>query len=107
MEHLPLEATDWGSVEEERQPGATGHAISKTRSYADVRVRFIEYTPGYLADHWCSKAHVIYCIAGEISIELDNGHRLNVRKGMSLATEQDGTRHRLSSDIGAVIFVVD
>jgi|GEM_PF-4387406 len=24
----------------------------------NIRVRMVEYTPGYLADHWCNRGHI-------------------------------------------------
>ena len=105
--HVPLEATDWSLVEEERQPGESGHATSKTRMIGSARLRLVEYTPGFVANHWCMKGHVIYCVAGEVTVEVKDGSDVSIRKGMSLVTEADGSPHRLSSVIGALLFIVD
>ena len=104
---LPLEPTDWSLVEEVRQTGASGHAICKTRRFGDVRVRLIDYTPGFVAALWCSKKHVIHCIAGSITVQMKDRPGISFQEGMSLVTEDTGPPHRLSTEIGAVLLMVD
>lgn len=107
FEHLPLELTDWDALEADRQPGAAGHAMIKTRNYPGIRVRLVEYTPGYVADHWCPRAHLLFCIAGQASVEIKDGERLILRRGMTLSTGREAPPHRIISDSGAVLFIVD
>jgi len=45
--------TDWSYVEPTRHEGQIGTATWRTREFGGVRVRMVEYTPGYVADHWC------------------------------------------------------
>jgi hypothetical protein len=37
----------------------------------EIRVRKVEYSAGYKADHWCKKGHIILCTEGEMETELD------------------------------------
>ena len=64
--HIPFEAIDWSTIEESEHPGVIGVARWRTRQFGDVRVRMVEYSPGYVANHWCQKGHVVLCLEGEI-----------------------------------------
>ena len=66
IRELPFEVTDWSNVAATTHPGETGTALWRTRQCGDVRVRMVEYSPGYLADHWCRKGHFLLCIDGEL-----------------------------------------
>ena len=48
-------------------------AYWRTQDFAGVRVRMVEYTPGYISDHWCNKGHVLLCLDGELETELEDG----------------------------------
>ena len=61
---VPFGTTDWSGVETTEHPGVTGKAIWRTREFGNIRVRLVEYTPGYLADHWCDKGHILLCVEG-------------------------------------------
>lgn len=73
----------------------------------DVRIRMVEYSAGYLADHWCSKGHVLFCFDGELITELADGRRFTLAAGMSYQVADDAEPHRSSTAIGARLFVVD
>ncbi len=75
MTDIPFEATDWGAVERTEHKGETGVAYWRTRNFGAIRVRMVEYSPGYRADHWCSKGHILLCLEGELHIELRPGAR--------------------------------
>ena len=107
IKDLPLEVTDWSAEEGERHAGETGHAIWKTRQFKDIRVRLVEYSPGYSADHWCSKGHILYCIAGVVTIRFSDGRAFQLHAAMSMEVEDDSSSHRLSTAIGGLLFIVD
>ena len=67
----------------------------------------VEYSPGYIADHWCSKGHVLFCIAGELHTELADGRTFQLTPGMSYQVADDTDAHRSSSRTGATLFIVD
>ncbi|KAA2265230.1 hypothetical protein F0L68_05125 [Solihabitans fulvus] len=99
--------TDWDDVERTEHPGETGLAYWRTRQFGDVRVRMVEYTPGYVADHWCSRGHVLLCLAGELRTELADGRVFDLRPGVSYQVADDAEPHRSSTATGATLFVVD
>ena len=104
---LPLFTTAWADVPETEHPGEHGHAIWRTQNLGDVRIRMVEYTPGYLADHWCSKGHVVLCVAGELETELADGRRFTLTPGMSYQVGDGEPGHRSSTKAGATLFIVD
>ena len=104
---IPFVVTDWGEVPQTEHPGETGKAIWRTRHFGDVRVRVVEYTPGYTADHWCSKGHILYCLEGELHSQLRDGRTFTLRPGMSYRVADHAEAHRSSTVAGARLFIVD
>lgn len=104
---LPFNTVDWPSVEQTEHTGETGAAYWRTMQFGDLRVRQVEYTPGYLADHWCSKGHVLFCIAGQLDTELEDGRRYTLTPGMSYQVADNAEAHRSSTTEGATLFIVD
>jgi hypothetical protein len=104
---MPFVLTDWSQVERTEHTGETGTAYWRTRSFGDIRIRIVEYTPGYLADHWCSKGHVVLCLEGEIDTELKDGRKFTLKPGMSYQVADNAEAHRSSTVTGAKLFVVD
>jgi hypothetical protein len=107
IKNIPFEATDWSAVKRERHSGETGYADWKVRQYGDIRVRLVEYSPGYKADHWCLKGHILYCIDGGMITTLKNGRSVELRKGMSYQVEDDNYPHSSYTKNGAKLFIVD
>ncbi|QNM95629.1 DHCW motif cupin fold protein [Chitinimonas koreensis] len=104
---IPFGTTDWSQIEATEHPGETGLAYWRTATFGDIRVRMVEYTPGYLADHWCSKGHILLCLEGELETELADGRRFTLRPGMSYQVADRAEPHRSSTAVGARLFVVD
>ena len=107
MTDIPFGTTDWSALEATEHQGETGTAYWRTRQFGGIRVRMVEYTPGYLADHWCAKGHILLCLEGELHTELDNGRKFILTPGMSYQVADDAEAHRSSTPIGAKLFVVD
>lgn len=107
MTHIPFGTTDWSTIERTEHPGETGTAIWRTRQFGAIRVRMVEYTPGYRADHWCVKGHILLCVAGRLHTELEDGRRLTLEPGMSYQVADHAEPHRSSTDTGATLFIVD
>ena len=80
---LPFTLTDWDKVETVVYPGETGEAIWRTLDIGDIRVRVVEYSAGYLADHWCDRGHILYVLEGELTSELKDGRSVVMTPGMS------------------------
>lgn len=107
MADLPFEAVDWAAVEPVTYAGEQGVAHWRTRQFGEIRVRMVEYSPGYRADHWCEKGHVLLCLEGELHTELRDGRVVELRPGMSYQVGDGSEAHRSFSPAGAKLFIVD
>lgn len=105
---LPLTVTDWAKVEPTLHSGETGQAVWRSFNVGELRVRLVEYTSGYLADHWCDRGHVLYVLEGELDTELRDGRSFTLTAGMSYQVSDFGdAAHRSSTRTGAKLFIVD
>lgn len=104
---IPFGTTDWSKVERSEHQGESGIAVWRTQRFGDIRVRMVEYTPGYLADHWCEKGHILLCLDGELTTELEDGRIFVLKPGMSYQVADKAEPHRSSTSIGARLFIVD
>ncbi len=107
MTDIPFTVQAWAEVEATEHAGTTGKALWRTRQFGEIRVRMVEYTPGYLADHWCEKGHVLLVLEGRLETELEDGRRFTMTPGMSYQVADRAEAHRSSTDIGAKLFIVD
>jgi quercetin dioxygenase-like cupin family protein len=107
MTGIPFGATDWPTVARTEHHGESGTAYWRTQDFGSIRVRMVEYTPGYLADHWCVKGHILFCLEGELHTELEDGRTFLLRPGMSYQVADNAEAHRSSAPIGAKLFIVD
>jgi hypothetical protein len=104
---IPFEVTAWADIPPTEHPGTTGTATWRTRTFGAIRVRLVEYSPGYLADHWCSKGHVLLCLEGTLDTELKDGRRFTLTPGQSYQVADDEEPHRSATATGARLFIVD
>ena len=104
---IPFGTTDWSEVEATEHKGEHGVAHWRTRQFGSIRVRLVEYSPGYLADHWCSKGHILLCLEGDLHTELRDGRSFVLQPGMSYQVADGAEPHRSSTAKGAKLFVVD
>ncbi len=104
---VPFGVTDWASVPVTEHPGETGVALWRTRQFGDIRVRMVEYSPGYLADHWCERGHVLLVLEGELATELKDGSIHVLRPGQSYQVADGVAPHRSRTSGGARLFIVD
>jgi len=107
MTGITFSTTDWSKVEQTEHAGESGLAYWRTRQFGSIRVRMVEYTPGYFADHWCEKGHILFCLEGELHTELKDGRRFVLQPGMSYQVADHAEPHRSSAPVGARLFVVD
>lgn len=107
LSDIPFCTTDWSLVERTEHKGEHGIAWWRTQRFGDVRVRMVEYTPGYLADHWCTKGHILLCMEGELHTELEDGRKFTLRPGMSYQVADGAEPHRSCTETGAKLFIVD
>jgi len=104
---IPFGTTDWSTIDAIEHPGEHGSAFWRTRQFGDIRVRLVDYSAGYLADHWCSKGHILLCLSGELHTELADGRRFLLTPGMSYQVADGAEPHRSSTPTGARLFIVD
>ena len=108
---IPFDTTDWSKMEPTRHAGTTGEALWRTRHVGSaenqIRVRMVEYTPGYVADHWCQKGHVLLVLEGELETTLADGRVFLLKPGMSYQVADGAEAHMSRTTTGAKLFIVD
>jgi quercetin dioxygenase-like cupin family protein len=108
MSDIPFGTTDWSIAPETHHAGTTGSATWRTKQFGAIRVRMVTYSPGYLADHWCSKGHILLCLEGELTTELEDGRTFVLKPGMSYQVADGAEPHRSrTGPVGAKLFIVD
>jgi hypothetical protein len=104
---IPFGITDWSQLARTERKGERGSAHWRTRHFGAVRVRMVEYSPGYLADHWCVKGHILLCTEGELHTELEDGRTFTLKAGMGYQVADNAEAHRSHTERGATLFIVD
>lgn len=107
LSNIPFCTTDWREIEPVKHSGETGYALWRTQQFDNIRVRIVEYSKNYLADHWCNKGHILLCLEGELLTELDDGRSFTLKPGMSYQVADHAEAHRSSTILGAKLFIVD
>lgn len=98
---------NWSRIKSTSHPGVAGIAQSRAKQIGDIQARFVSYSVGYISDHWCKKGHIVYVVSGTVRIEHDSGELYNLSPGMSYYVADGDDAHRLTSDEGAEVFIVD
>jgi hypothetical protein len=107
MLNFPFEVTHWDQIPEEMHKGETGTARWRTRTFGEIRVRKVGYSPGYRADHWCSKGHIVLCLEGELHSEGKDGRMQVLKPGMTYQVADDVLPHRSYTETGVKSFIVE
>jgi quercetin dioxygenase-like cupin family protein len=107
MSAIPFGITNWATIEPTEHKGETGAAFWRTCHFGQIRVRMVEYSPNYLADHWCSKGHILLCLQGELETQLQDKRKFTLTPGMSYQVADNTEAHRSYSRDGATLFIVD
>jgi len=107
MTNIPYQIIDWENVERTEHKGERGVSYWKTIQFEGLRIREVEYGAGYIADHWCEKGHIIYCIEGEVINELDDGTKSTLTPGMSYMVSDGLSSHRSVSEKGGKFMIID
>src|SRR3989337_1884195 len=107
MSAIPFGTTDWSEIAATEHKGETGVATWRTRQFGDIRVRMVDYSPGYVADHWCRKGHILFCLDGEMTTDLEDGRSFTLTAGQSYQVADDDGAHRSHTARGARLFIVD
>ena len=107
MTPVLFETIDWSAIEKTEYKGETGTAFWQTIQKDGVRLRIVEYSKGYLADHWCRKGHIVHCLEGDFISELDNGESFLLTKGMTYIVSDNVSSHRSTTTNGVKLLIID
>lgn len=107
MSHIPFQTIDWSAIEKTEHKGERGTAYWQTIQLPGLRIRLVEYSKGYLADHWCQKGHIVHCLEGEFVSELDTGEQVKLEKGGTYVVADELSSHRSMTENGVKLLIVD
>jgi hypothetical protein len=107
MKNILFGTTDWSKIIPTEHKGETGMATWRTQQFDTIRVRMVEYSAGYRADHWCNKGHILLCLEGELHTELADGREFILTPATSYQVADNAEPHRSYTKIGAKLFIVD
>lgn len=105
--NIPFQTICWTTIPKVEYKGETGTASWQTVQFPGLRIRIVEYSKGYLADHWCQKGHIVHCLEGEFISEEQNGDKLTLKKGMTYVVSDDLSSHRSFSKNGVKVMIID
>lgn len=107
MTSIQYQTINWQLVEATEHKGETGTSFWRSHQFDDLRIRIVDLSPGYLADHWCQKGHIVYCLEGEFESELATGERFTLTKDMTYVVSDNLSSHRSYSKNGAKLLIID
>ncbi len=107
MSNIPFQTIDWSSIQKIEFKGETGIAYWQTIQFPGLRIRLVEYSTGYLADHWCQKGHIVHCLEGEFISELSTGEQITLSKGQTYVVSDELSSHRSFAEHSAKLLIVD
>ena len=107
MSKIPFQKIDWSAIEKTKHIGETGTSFWQTMQFPGLRIRLVEYSEGYLADHWCQKGHIVHCLEGEFVSELISGERIKLGKGETYVVSDELSSHRSMTKSGVKLLIVD
>lgn len=105
--NIPFQTIDWSSVPKTEHKGETGIAYWQTLQFEGLRIRLVEYSKGYVADHWCTKGHIVHCLEGDFFSELFGVEKFKLTKGMSYVVTDDLSSHRSTTVNGVKLLIID
>ncbi len=106
-ENIPFSVINWDTIEKVDYPGERGNAFWQTLNFPGLRVRIVEYSAGYIADHWCQKGHIVHCLEGEFTSELANGTSFKLTKGMTYIVSDELSSHRSVTETNVKLLIID
>jgi mannose-6-phosphate isomerase class I len=105
--NIPFQTIDWTNIPKTKHKGETGVAYWQTIQFQGLRIRIVEYSPGYKADHWCEKGHIVYCLEGEVTNEQKEGKTSILTQGMTYVVSDDLSSHRSITKTGVKLLIID
>lgn len=107
MTNIPFQTINWDNIEKREHPGETGMSFWQTVNFPGLRVRIVTYSAGYIADHWCQKGHIVQCLEGDFTSEMENGEPFYLSTGMTYTVSNNLSSHRSVSKNGAKLLIID
>ncbi len=107
MSQIPFQFIDWSDVEKVKYKGEQGYCIWQTIQYPGLRIRLVEYSNDFIADHWCEKGHIVHCVSGEFVTELKTGEKITLKSNESFVVSDDASSHLSYTTTGAKMLIVD
>jgi len=104
---IPFQTIDWSAIPKTEHPGDTGQALWQTLQFKGLRIRLVEYSAGYVANHWCEVGHIVHCLEGEFISELKQGEKFVLKRGMSYVVSDDMSSHRSTTRLGVKLLIID
>ena len=104
---IPFQTIDWSQIEKIAYAGEAGFAWWQTLEFGGLRIRMVEYSIGYIANHWCKKGHIVQCLEGSIVSELEDGNSYVLTKGMTYVVSDDMSSHKSYALHGAKLMIID
>ena len=105
--NIPFQTIDWATIPKTEHKGETGVAYWQTLQFHGLRIRIVEYSPGYIADHWCEKGHIVHCLEGEVVNERKDGSNSTLTRGMSYVVSDELSSHRSFTENGVKLLIID
>ena len=104
---IPFQTIDWNFIPGEEHKGDKGTSFWQVLQFEGLRIRIVEYSPGYLADHWCTKGHIVHCLEGEVTSELLEKESSWLKKGMTYVVSDEMSSHRSRTETGCKLLIID
>nr|NQU93556.1 DHCW motif cupin fold protein [Bacteroidota bacterium] len=106
-QNISFQTIDWTRVPKTEHIGETGIAYWQTIQFQGLRIRIVEYSKGYIADHWCKKGHIVHCLEGDFTSEFIDGTKFYLTKGMSYVVSDELSSHRSVTINGVKVLIID
>lgn len=107
MNNILFQTIDWNAIDKIEHKGESGVAFWQTIQFEGLRLRIVEYSNQYLADHWCHKGHIVHCLEGEFITELSTGEKVKLTKGETYIVSDELSAHRSASENGVKLLIID
>ncbi len=105
--NIPFQTIDWSEIPKTEHEGETGTAYWQTIEFSGLRVRIVEYSDGYIADHWCRKGHIVHCLQGELTSGMEDGKQFILKEGMTYIVSDDLSSHRSVTSKKVKLLIID
>lgn len=105
--NIPFQTIDWSNIPKTEHKGKSGIAYWQTLQFDGLRVRVVQYSENYVANHWCEKGHIVYCLEGEVINEQKNGESSILKAGMSYIVSDELSSHRSVTKDGVKLLIID